>query len=460
MMLRRMTFMTAFTLTLGVLAPGAQQQTAQVPITEQVLRDGLKNPSRWLTFSGDYTGQHHSPLKQLTPQNVAGLVPQWVFQTDIPGLPGRGLENTPLVVDGILYVTGNNNQAWAIDGRTGRPIWSYRRRLPANISASVCCGPVNRGFGILGDRLYMGTLDAHLVALDRKTGDVIWDVTVGDLKNANAITAAPLVVKNIVIIGVAGGDFSSRGYIDAYNAYSGERVWRFNTIPSPGEPGSESWPNAEVAARGGGAAWVTGSYDPSLNLVYYGTGNPNPNYYGDDRNGDNLYTASLVALDADTGKLRWYYQFTPHDTHDWDANQVPVLSDVTIRGQRRKVVMVANRNGFFYTIDRETGKLLVGKPFIDTNWARELDKAGRPIVLDNLGTPENCLPDNHGGTNFQPPSFDPSQRLFFVTAHETCAVWEPKQPTPPIKMGVRVPSGGRRLVEGRDQYAALRAIDP
>src|SRR5438552_4167234 len=460
MIIRRIFSITVLTFTLGVLAPAAQQQTAQPPITGQDLLQGLKNPSRWLTFSGDYSGQRHSPLRHLSPPNVAGLVPQWVFQTDVPGLPGRGLENTPLVVDGILYVTGNNNQAWAIDGRTGRPMWSYRRRLPANFSASVCCGPVNRGFGILGDRLYMGTLDAHLVALDRKTGEVLWDVVVGDLKNANAITAAPLVVKDKVIIGVAGGDFSSRGYIDAYDAHSGKRVWRFNTIPSPGEPGSESWPNAEVAARGGGAVWVTGSYDPALNLVYYGTGNPNPDYYGDDRDGDNLYTCSLVALDADTGKLRWHYQFTPHDLHDWDSAHVPVLADLTLDGRPRKVIMVANRNGFFYTIDRETGQLLVGKPFIDTNWAREIDKAGRPIVLDNLGTPEHCLPDNHGGTNFQPPSFDPSRRLFFVTAHETCAIWEPKQPTPPIKMGVRVPSGGRRLVEGRDQYAALRAIDP
>src|SRR6266481_8068286 len=194
MMLRRMISVAALTLLLGVWTVAGQQESAPVQITDQDLLDGLKNPSRWLTFSGDYTGQRHSPLKQLTPQNVAGLVPQWIFQTDIPGLLGRGIENTPLVVDGILYVTGNNNQAWAIDGRTGRPIWNYRRRLPANFIASVCCGPVNRGFGILGDRLYMGTLDAHLISLDRKTGAVIWDVAVGDLKNANAITAAPLIV--------------------------------------------------------------------------------------------------------------------------------------------------------------------------------------------------------------------------------------------------------------------------
>jgi alcohol dehydrogenase (cytochrome c) len=460
-MMRRLLIGTAIILTLMVSATTAQQQPAHPSITEQDLLRGLTTSSRWLTFSGDYTGQRHSPLKQLTAQNVAGLTPQWIFQTDVPGLPGRGLENTPLVVDGILYVTGNNNQAWAIDGRTGRTIWTYRRRLPENLSAKVCCGPVNRGFAMLGDRLYMGTLDAHLVALDRESGDLIWDVPVGDLKNANAITAAPLVVKNKVIIGVAGGDFSSRGYIDAYDANTGARVWRFYTIPGRGEPGSESWPNIDVAARGGGAAWVTGSYDPALNLVFYGTGNPNPDYYGDDRNGDNLYTCSLLALDADTGKLRWHYQFTPHDVHDWDSTHVPVQADLTIGGQARKVIMVANRNGFFYTLDRESGKLLLAKPFIDgSNWAKEIGPDGRPIVLDNIGSPSNCLPDNHGGTNFQPPTFDPDRKLFFVTAHETCAVWESRKPAEPIGLGVRVPSGGRRLVEGHDQFSALRAIDP
>jgi alcohol dehydrogenase (cytochrome c) len=461
MTLRRIVSFAALALMLGALTHAGQQEAAQAPITNQDLLDGLKNPARWLTFSGDYTGQRHSPLRQLTPKNVSGLVPQWVFQTDIPGMAGRGIENTPLVVDGILYVTGNNDTAWALDGRTGRPIWSYRRRLPANFIVSVCCGPVNRGFGILGDRLYMGTLDAHLIALNRKTGEVIWDVAVGDLKKANAITAAPLVIKNKVIIGVSGGDYSSRGYINAYDAQSGELAWHFNTIPMPGEPGSDTWPNADVAARGGGAVWVTGSYDPALNLVYYGTGNPNPDYYGDDRQGDNLYTCSLVALDADTGKLRWHYQFTPHDVHDWDSAHVPVQADLKIGGQTRKVIMVANRNGFFYTLDRENGKLLVAKPFIDgSNWAKEIGQDGRPIILDNLGTAEKCLPDNHGGTNFQPPTFSPELGLFFVTAHETCATWLGVKPTEPIEMGVRVPSGGRTLVEGRNQFSALRAIDP
>ena len=414
MLIRRMISVAAVILTLGPLALAGQQETAPVQITYQDLLGGLKNPTRWLTFSGDYNGQRHSPLKQLTPRNVAGLVPQWIFQTDIPGMPGRGIENTPLMVDGILYVTGNNNQAWAIDGRTGRPIWNYRRRLPANFIASVCCGPVNRGFGILGDRLYMGTLDAHLVALDRMTGKVIWDVPVGDLKKANAITAAPLVVKNLVIIGVAGGDFSSRGYVDAYDAQSGERVWHFNTIPMPGDPGSESWPNADVAARGGGAVWVTGSYDPALNLVYYGTGNPNPDYYGDDREGDNLYTCSLVALDADTGKMRWHYQFTPHDVSDRDATEPAVLVNAAYRGKPRKLLLHADRNGFFYVLDRTSGELLLAKPFLRrVDWATGVGADGRPRVTDPKGCPDDAA-------NWSSAAFSPVTRLFYFLALEEC----------------------------------------
>jgi alcohol dehydrogenase (cytochrome c) len=212
--------------------------------------------------------------------------------------------------------------------------------------------------------------------------------------------------------------------------------------------------------RGGGAVWVTGSYDPALNLVYFGTGNPNPDYWGDDREGDNLYTCSLVVLDADTGTLRWHYQFSPHDTHDWDTSNVPVLADLTVGGQPHKVVMLANRNGFFYTLDRETGKVLVGKPFTGTRWAREIGADGRPIVLDNVGTQENCLPDQRGGTNFMPPSYDPVRRLFFVTARETCVTWVSTRPTAPITPGGPVPSGGARHFEGREQYSALRAIDP
>jgi alcohol dehydrogenase (cytochrome c) len=427
---------------------------ASPAVTSQDLLNGLKNPSSWLTYSGDYTGQRHSPLKQITPENAHRLSPQWTFQTDTTAR-GRGFEATPLIVDGVLYSTGPNGFAWALDARTGRPFWRYRRELPNNLTygASV---PVNRGFGMLADRLFMTTLDSHLVALDMKTGGVLWDIALADYKAGYSGTVPPLVVKDKLIVGSSGGDYPTRGFLDAYDPATGKRIWRFNTVPAPGEPGSETWPaSAEQLARGGGTTWVVGSYDPELNTLYWGTGNPNPDYYGDDRKGDNLYTCSLIAIDPDTGQLKWYYQFTPHDLHDWDSNHVPVLADLTIAGQRHKVVMVANRNGFFYVLDRVTGKVLLGKPFTDTTWARELGPDGHPIVL-NDGS-KGCLPDNWGGTNFMPPSFDPALRLFFVTARETCATFVPEH---------QVITPGRFSLSGtvrRDldkAYGALRAIDP
>jgi alcohol dehydrogenase (cytochrome c) len=457
--MRRISRFVALAIVIGSLSAAAQTPAASRPITYEDLLGGFKSPTSWLTYSGDYTGKRHSPLTKITPKNVKDLAPQWLFQTELSA-PGRGFETTPIVVDGVLYITAIANSAWAVDARTGRSIWRYRRNLPTPLKA--CCGQVNHGFGILGDRLFMGTLDAHLVALDRKTGTVLWDVAAADYKDGYSITLAPLVVKDKVIVGIAGGDYAARGFIDAYDAQTGKRVWRFYTVPSAGEPGSQTWPGAEEMLRGGGGVYATGSFDPVLNQVYFGTGNPNPQYYGNDRLGDNLYTCSLVALDADTGTLRWHYQFTPHDTHDWDSSHVPVLADLTIGGQAHKVVMVANRNGFFYVLDRESGKFLLGKPFTSTspNWAREIGADGRPVVLDNLGTPEKCIPDQRGGTNFMPPSYDPVRRLFFVTARETCTTWVSTKPAT-ITMGAFLPSGGPRRVEGgRDQYSALRAIDP
>jgi alcohol dehydrogenase (cytochrome c) len=435
-------------------------QHASSPVTSQDLLDGLKNSTRWLMYSGDYSGARHSPLTQISPANVQRLAAQWTFQVENM-VTGRGFEGTPLLIDGVLYITGNNNTAWAVDVRTGRQLWRHRRVLPAGLTYGSA-NASNRGFAVLGDRLFMGTLDAHLVALDRKSGDVLWDVVVDDFKVGYAVTQAPLVVGDKVIIGIAGGDIPTRGFIDAYEPATGKRLWRFYTIPGAGEPGSETWSDPDVLPRGGGATWQTGSYDPELNLLYWGVGNPNPDYYGEDRKGSNLYTASIVALDADTGRLRWHYQFTPHDTHDWDSNHVPVLAEMTIGGRARKVVMVANRNGFFYTLDRTTGELLVGKPFTDTKWARELAADGTPIVL-NLGavTPGDpnptCVPDYRGGTNFNPPSYDPSLQLFFVMARETCAVYLPQKQEP--IMGRSFMSGGMRKLDEPD-YSALRAIDP
>ena len=344
-------------------------------VTSRDLLGGLADPSRWLTFSGDYTGRRHSPLTQITPANVHRLATQWTFQSGTM-TRGRGFEATALALDGVLYVTGSNNFAWALDARTGRPFWQYRRELPADLTYGAQA-PVNRGFAMLGDRLFMVTLDAHLLALDRKSGAILWDTVLADYKIGYSATSAPLVIGDTggdkVIVGISGGEYPTRGFLDAYDPQTGTRIWRFYTVPAPGEPGSETWPpSSEVLARGGGGTWMTGSYDPDLNLLFWGTGNPNPDYYGAGRLGDNLYTNALIAIDADTGRLKWHFQFTPHDTHDWDSNHVPVLADLNIAGTPRKVVMVANRNGFFYVLDRATGALVFGKPFTDTTWAREI----------------------------------------------------------------------------------------
>jgi alcohol dehydrogenase (cytochrome c) len=350
------------------------------------------------------------------------------------------------------------NNAWAIDARTGKQVWRYQRRLPEDFK--VCCGPVNRGFAVLGDRLFMTTLDAQLIALDIKSGKPIWEVPLADYKIGYASTVAPLVVKDKLIVGMAGGEFASRGFLDAYDPQDGRRLWRFYTIPSPGEPGGDTWP-AGFYERGGGPTWVTGSYDPDLDLVYWGVGNPNPDFYGGDRPGDNLYTDSVIALDPDTGQLRWHFQFTPHDEHDWDSNQVPVLADLTLNGRPRKALITANRNGFFYVLDRTTGEFLQAKPYVRTTWATQVDGKGRPIELPNQRpTPEGTLtcPDALGGTNHNSPSYDGARGLFFVTARETCHVYSSLAPPEGYELGDRALGGSiRRPDPGK---GALRAIDP
>jgi len=434
----------------------AQTAAPQAPqVTSQDLLDGLKDPTRWLTYGGNYSGQRNSPLTQITPENVGQLVAQWTFQTGTLG----SFQTTPVVADGVLYVTGFNNNAWAIDARSGRQIWRYRRDLPDDLK--LCCAAVNRGFAVLGDRLFMATLDAHLIALDMKTGSLLYDVELADHKLGYSATVAPLVVKDKVIVGIAGAEYGIRGFIDAYDVQTGKRAWRFYTVAGPGEPGGRTWPEGEAYKRGGGSVWVTGTYDPQLNTVFYGTGNPGPDYYSSAREGDNLYTASLVALDADTGQLRWHYQFTPHDVHDWDSTQVPVLGDLTINGQPRKVVMFANRNGFFYTLDRLTGKVIVAKPFVQTTWAKEVGPDGRPVLLpghlpDEDG--EKTCPDLGGGTNYMAPSYDPATRLFFVTARETCATFFGYDQK--FKAGEQYTGGATTRPRDQKNFGALRAIDP
>jgi alcohol dehydrogenase (cytochrome c) len=433
------------------------QQPPPAMVSAQEIHDGLPaDGSRWPTFGGDYANQRHSPLTQIGPENVERLVPKWTFQTGTLG----NFETTPLLRDNVLYVTGPQNVAWAVDARTGRQIWRYRRELPPNLTA--CCGLVNRGFAMLDDKLYMTTLDAHLIALDRRTGAVAWDAILGDYKTGYSSTIAPLAVKDKIIVGVAGGEYGIRGYIEAYEAKTGKRVWRFYTIPGTGEPGNDTWAG-DSWKTGGASVWVTGAYDPDQNLLMYGIGNPGPDYHSESRKGDNLYSNSLVALDADTGALKWHYQFTPHDVHDWDATEVPILADLTIAGQPRRVVMFANRNGFYYTIDRTTGKPIVAKPFVKTTWATEIGADGRPVLLPgNMPSEKGSVtcPDLVGGTNFWPPSYDPSTRTFFVNAREVCMTfysWRPEY-TP----GERFTGGAGQRLDSPDSPAvgALRALDP
>ena len=440
----------------GDVAPAATSAAiSAAPVTNRDLLDGLKDQSRWLTYSGTYDGQRHSPLSQITPDNVDRLTAQWTFQTGQLG----SFQTTPLVHDGVLYVTGFNNTAWAIDARSGRAIWRYRRNLPEDLK--LCCGAVNRGFAVLGDRLFMATLDAHLIALDMKTGTPLFDVEIAEYTHGYSATVAPLVVKDKVIVGVAGAEYGIRGFIDAYDANTGKRAWRFYTVAGPGDQGARTWPQGDAYLRGGGSIWVTGTYDPEQNLVFFGTGNPGPDYYSAAREGDNLYTASLVAIDADTGERRWHYQFTPHDVHDWDSTQVPVLGELTIGGQPRKVVMFANRNGFFYTIDRVTGKVIVAKPFVETTWAKEIGADGRPQLLPGHLPDEDgnkTCPDLGGGTNFMSPSYDPTTRLFFVTARETCAIYFAYDQK--FKQGEQYTGGGQQRPREQRNFGALRAIDP
>ncbi len=456
--MRWMTAATCLFLAIGTPADARAAQGGPGRVTQAEIEEGLTpDGSRWLTFGGDYGNQRHSPLTQITPDNVARLAPQWTFQTNTLD----DFETTTLYRDNILYVTGPSNTAWAIDARSGREIWSYARELPTDLRA--CCGLVNKGFAMLGDKLYMATLDAHLVALDMPTGEVVWDATLAEYQSGYASTIAPLAVDGKIVVGVAGGEFGIRGFIDAYDAETGERAWRFYTIPGPGEPGNDTW-SGDSWMTGGASVWVTGAYDPEQNVVFYGIGNPGPDYYGDSRLGDNLYSASIVALDAANGELVWHYQFTPHDVHDWDATQVPILADIEIGGRTRQVVMFANRNGFYYTLDRVTGEVLLATPFVFTNWATEIGADGRPVLLPGHEPNEEgslTCPDLAGGTNFWPPSYDPAQGVYFVNARESCMIyyaWDQE-----YIEGERFTGGaGERIRDDPTMplYGALRALDP
>jgi alcohol dehydrogenase (cytochrome c) len=436
------------------------------------LLNASDEPQNWLTYSGTYFSQRYSKLTNLTPVNVKDLEMKWVFQAH----SFERYEVTPLVVDRVMYAIQDPNDVVALDAATGRIFWMYS--YTPSKDARPGSGRLNRGLAILGNTLFMGTIDARLLALDAKTGRPVWNVEVGDPASGYALTHAPLVIKDKVIVGTAGGEFGIRGYIAAYDVTTGKEVWRFYTVPGKGEPGNETW-KGDSWQHGGASVWLTGSYDPELNLTYWGIGNPGPDWNGDDRAGDNLYSCSVVALDADTGKLKWYYQFSPHNEFDWDAVQIPVLVDMSWKGrdghQRpRKLMFWANRNGIFYVLDRSTGEFLLGKPFVKVTWMTGFDDKGRPIIPPGIGSSEQgtlIFPGNQGGTNWYSPSYSPRTGLFYIPSWvEYSSVFVKQDVT--YTRGQRFPGGGESMrnapvISGRfnyrkdgDPYGAVRAIDP
>ncbi|MBL8240135.1 MAG: PQQ-binding-like beta-propeller repeat protein [Bryobacterales bacterium] len=409
---------------------------------EDVMKGAGEN---WLTYAGTYAGWRYSPLNQITAENAKNMVPKWVYH--VPG--ARGLRSSPIVYQGVMYIT-NTNSVYAIDARSGRLVWQY-----ADPRAQK--GGVNRGAAIWGERVYFTTSDNYLVALDRQTGGLIFNKKFADVEKGTTSTSAPVIAKGKVIVGSAGGDSGMRGFIMALSAETGAELWKTYTVPAKGEKGAETW--GDLIEWGGGAAWLSGTYDAELNTLYWTTGNPWPDYNGGVRQGDNLYTCSLLALDLDTGKMKWHFQFTPHDTHDWDAQSWPMLVDTEIRGQKRKVVLHANRNGYFYALDRVTGEFLRATPLIDKiTWAKGVDDKGRPIQLPNIeptATGNWICPSVKGATNWMGQSYNPGTGLLYVLTLEQCGMYfRSSQEPQPMKNF----SGGGATEEGGQ--VVLRALDP
>jgi len=415
----------ALALIVVIAAPGSYGQ-----VTFERLVNAAKEPQNWLTYSGDYAGRRFSPLDQINTANARSLVAKWVYQTAATGK----FETTPLVVDGILYATGQDDRAFALDASTGRPIWLYQRQLPSDIRP--CCGRVNR---------------------DAKTGSLIWDVSAVDYKNGYSFTLAPLAVKNFIVVGISGGEYGIRGFIDAYDADTGKHKWRFYTVPGPGEPGHDSW-EGESWKIGGAPAWITGVYDPATNQLFWPTGNPSPSNRGEGRAGDNLYSNTLLALDADAGKLNWHFQFTKHDEHDWDATQVPIMID----SGGKHLIAQANRNGFFYVVDRTNGKLLSANSYAKTTWSGGKDAEGRPVAnKESSPTPEGrtVCPGAIGSTNWMSPTFDSQTGLFYVTAREECDIFS-TAPQPYEAGHAYYGSAYFPSDKAEPYWGALRALDP
>lgn len=430
------------------------------PVTEKRLLTGTDDTSSWLMYGGNYENWRYSPLEDINRYNVSRLAPVWMFQT---GLQGQ-LSASPIVVDGVMYMTAPYNNLWALDASDGRILWHYEHLLPGDLR--ICCGPINRGVAISGNTLFMATLDARLIAFDRVTGDVLWNVQMGAYAEGYSASSAPLVVGNLVISGIAGGEYGARGFIDAYTLDEGELVWRTYTVPGEGEPGVETWAG-DSWKTGGAPTWSTGIYDPETGLLLWPVGNPSPDWNGDTRAGDNLYSNSVVALDPKTGDMKWYFQYTPHDVWDYDATNGLVLTNMDVEGQKTRVLLQPNRNGYVYVLNAVTGKFIKGFQYTDRlNWSTGLSPEGRPIVNEEFlptesGSDKFICPGNVGGNNgAYTYSWSPRAKMMFVPSIESCAKMVKENEV--FVSGQPFWGGGPGVTEGEtgEAYGRFLAIDP
>lgn len=426
---------------------------------ERIL-DARSEPQNWLTYYGTYDGQRYSDLDQISKDNVRRLAPAWVFQAGVVGMQAGAstysFEASPLVVEGVMYVSGPDGKCWALDAKTGEELWRYKHASPYDVS--LCCGNVNRGVAVGHGKVYMATLNAHVVALDATTGEKVWDATVGDVRAGESRTAAPLIVKDMVVVGSSGGEFGTRGCLDALDAQTGERRWRTYMVPKPGEPGSETWPDdGEAWQRGGGNCWVTPTYDPELELLYQGTGNPAPDFDGAVREGDNLYTDSVVAVDVNTGDIRWHYQCTPHDLWDYDSTMENLLFDAP---DGRKLLAHADKNGYFFVLDRTDGELVRVFPFVDRITWGEISPEGKvtaKVYPDEEGVPVHFWPGPAGGKEWTHMAYSKQTGLIYVPVQEVGATATRRR----REFKESIPYWGAGVaVDLDDFYGFVSAIDP